>query len=373
MAFRFGRAEDGVEFKDALPHEERWGVWTDWYEVRLLDNLGNCKLEMKRVTIAGEQWAVGPAKTNSAIESVIESWDKASNDREKVLPGNQEYQVALSFAGEQRDHVVEVARDLASRSIAVFYDGFEKAQLWGKDGVETFHEVYSARATYVVMFISEDYAAKAWTRHERRSALSRMLEEEDEYILPVRFDDTPISGLPDTTLYLNANDYSPAELSAEIANKLGISAFGGKASDVPPPRMTSPVGQAKFDYSSYSGRHIIGSGVAEFETKWSKASDTSIHVVNDPASIHGVAIDCNASTIHEVTKAGTLDYTSRVRTPTTGQIVVLRNGNGFYAAVQILKIKDDTRGDDNDELHFLYAIQGNGTDNFGSFRDILEQ
>ena len=40
MAFRFGRAEDGVEFKDALPHEERWGVWTDWYEVRLLDNLG---------------------------------------------------------------------------------------------------------------------------------------------------------------------------------------------------------------------------------------------------------------------------------------------------------------------------------------------
>ena len=182
------------------------------------------------------------------------------------MPGTHEYQVALSFAGEQRDYVEEVARDLASKSIAVFYDGFETAQLWGKDGADTFHEVYSARTTYVVMFISKDYAAKPWTRHERRSALSRMLEKEDEYILPVRFDNTPISGLPDTTLYLNANDYSPAELSAIIAKKLGIPSFVGKASDVPPPRMTSPVGQAKFNYSSYSGRYIIGSGIAEFET-----------------------------------------------------------------------------------------------------------
>ena len=80
-----------------------------------------------------------------------------------------------------------------------------------------------------------------------------MLEKEDEYILPVRFDNSPISGLPDTTLYLNANDHSPAELSAIIAKKLGIPSFVGKASDVPPPRMTSPVGQAKFNYSSYPG------------------------------------------------------------------------------------------------------------------------
>ena len=134
-----------------------------------------------------------------------------------------------------------------------------------------------------------------------------------------------------------------------------------------------PSRAGKSEIPGYSGRYVIGSGVAEFETKWSKASDTSIHVVNDPASIHDVAIDLNATTIHEVTKARTLDYTSRVRSPTTGQIVVLRNGNGFYAAVQILNIKDETRGEDSDELHFLYAIQGDGTDNFESFRNILEQ
>ena len=107
------------------------------------------------------KWAEGSGTTNSVIESLIDSWDKAFHDRETLLPGTQEYQVALSFAGEQRDYVEEVARYLASKSIAVFYDGFETAQLWGKDGADTFHEVYSARTTYVVMFISKDYAAKA--------------------------------------------------------------------------------------------------------------------------------------------------------------------------------------------------------------------
>ena len=71
---------------------------------------------------------------------------------------NRDYQVALSFAGEQRDYVDEVARHLAARSIALFYDGFEQSKLWGQDGVEAFHGIYAERATYVVMFISKEYA-----------------------------------------------------------------------------------------------------------------------------------------------------------------------------------------------------------------------
>ena len=59
-----------------------------------------------------------------------------------------------------------------------------------------------------------------------------------------------------------------------------------------------------------------------------------------------------------------LDYTSRARSPCVGQIVVLRNVNGFYAATRVLTIKDDTRGDDHDELRFEYAIQDDGSDNF---------
>ena len=358
-------------FKEELPTEEGWEIWTDWYEARLVGRYASPELEKARVTIANSVWDQGPEQANADIASLESPLGQRRHDKHSRLPENRDYHVALSFAGEQRHYVEEVARHLNARRIAVFYDGFEQAALWGKDGAEAFHGVYAERAMYVVMFISESYAAKAWTRHERRAAISRMLEEDREYVLPVRFDQTPIPGLPRTTLYLSADAFSPAGLSVRIAQKLGMTKFDGKASDVPPPRMTSQAGEAVFDYSNFDGHYVIGSGPAEFETMWKKASDRSIHVYNDPQSINGVALDGNAKSIHEVLNAAALDFSSRSRSPVTGEIVVLRNTNGFYAAVQILDIKDKRRGDDRDELRFRYATQIDGTGNFSAFRDLL--
>ena len=281
-----------------------------------------------------------------------------------------EYQVALSFAGEQRRYVEEVARHLASRGIAVFYDGFETVPLWGRNGAEAFHEAFAEKSAHVVMFVSKSYVEKAWTRHERRSALSRMVKEESEYILPVRFDDTPVPGLPDDVVFVRADDYSPAQLSAAIAEKLGVDRFRGKASDLPPPRMTSLIGEVVFDYSSYNGRYVIGWRDLEFETKWTKAGKTSIYVYNDPPTINGVALARGITSIPQVLNAAGLDFTSRTRTPSLGQIVVLRNAKSFYAAIQVLGIKDDTRGDSDDELRFRYAIQSDGSDSFASIDKI---
>ena len=283
---------------------------------------------------------------------------------------DRKYQVALTFAGEQRNYVEEVARHLQSRSIAVFYDGFERVRLWGRSGAEAFHAAFADESAYVVMFISEAYVSKAWPIHERKSALSRMITEKDEYILPVRFDGTPVPGLPTDVIFESASEHTPAQLATMIANKLGVQAFAGKASQAPPPRMTSPIGEVVFDYSSYNGRYVIGSGALEFETKWTKASDTSIHVYSDPPSINGVTIARGCTSISQVDDAGLLDYTSRTRTPSLGQVVVLRNTQGFYAAVHVLGIKDDSRQDDRDELRFRYAIQSDGSDDFREFVDL---
>ena len=285
---------------------------------------------------------------------------------------NTQHEVALSFAGEQRAYVEEVADALQSRGIAVFYDGFEKVQLWGKDLVEELHNVFANRADHVVMFISQEYVEKVWPTHERRSILSRAVQEKSEYILPVRFDDTPIPGLPTSIKYEQADDHTPAELAAMIAEKMGVTPFKGKASNVPPPRITSLTGEAVFDYSNHNGRYVIGHGQLEFETRWSKASDISIHVYNDPPSINGVALAQRCTSIAQVSNAKSLDYTSRTRTPQLGEIIILRNVNGFYVALQVLGIKDDTRGKDKDELRFRYAIQSDGSDTFTEFKDILE-
>ena len=361
-----------ADLADDLPSDESWSVWIDCYEARLAGKLDDATLEAERLTIPEVDWKQGPAHVNSIIANSMNSTKERPKPGDPELTIDRTYQVALSFAGEQRDYVEDVARHLAARSIDVFYDGFQQTWLWGRDGVEAFYEVFAETSNFVVMFISAEYVAKPWTRHERKSALSRMLMEESEYVLPVRFDDTPVPGLSESIQYLEANDFTPAQLASAIIEKIGIEPFSGKASNVPPPRMTSPVGEVVFDYSNFNGRYTIGSGTAEFETDWTKASNKAIHIYNDPDSINGIALARRATSIHEVTEGALLDYTSRARSPRLGQIVVLRNKHGFYAAIQILGIKDDTRGDASDQLRFRYAIQTDGSDNFGRFADAFE-
>ncbi|MCY4674377.1 MAG: hypothetical protein OXD43_11555 [Bacteroidetes bacterium] len=134
--------------------------------------------------------------------------------------------------------------------------------------------------------------------------------------------------------------------------------------------MASESGEVAFDYSSYSGRYVIGSGRLEFETEWTEASNTSIHVYNHPPSINGVARVSEGGWTAKKRTAASLDYTSRYCTPHVGDIVVLHNTYGFYAAVCVVEIKCRGRGSDRNELRFRYAIQADGTDNFARF-DLL--
>jgi hypothetical protein len=288
------------------------------------------------------------------------------NENKQTVP---KYQVALSFASEQRDYVEDVARSLRARGVAVFYDRFETVTLWGKDGVEFFHQLFNAGTAYVAMFISKEYVAKKWTRHERRSALSRAIAEEGEYVLPVRFDDSAVPGLPDTVQYLRAQDYSPAALAAMISEKIGIPPLTAKASEVPPPQVSSLSGEVTFDYSAFNGRLIIGLGAQLFETKWSKSGDKSIYLLNDPPSINGIAVAKGATHIADVADASVYDFTSRVRPVQTGEIAVLRNVNGFYAAIHVLAIKDNTRGSDRDEARIRFVIQPHGSPSFSAYTE----
>lgn len=132
----------------------------------------------------------------------------------------REFQVALSFAGEQRDYVREVAEELAKHRVKAFFDEENTIRLWGKNLVEEFQRIFMTDSNAVVMFISKEYAEKEWPRHERRSALTRALRERREYVLPVRFDDTVLPGLDPDALYLPLNVRSPAQLAKEILEKL---------------------------------------------------------------------------------------------------------------------------------------------------------
>lgn len=132
----------------------------------------------------------------------------------------RKYDVALSFAGEDREYVEAVAARLVEEGISVFYDKYETVELWGKDLADHLTTVYSRDSHFVVLFVSRNYADKAWPNHERRSALSRSFRGEEGRVLPVRFDDTEVPGLVSTIAYLDARVLTPDKLAALIRQKV---------------------------------------------------------------------------------------------------------------------------------------------------------
>ena len=134
-----------------------------------------------------------------------------------------EYDVALSFAGENREYVEEVAIFLKDFGVKVFYDNFKQDEIWGKNLFEYLQDIYQNKAKYTIVFISNQYKNKKWTRHEYRSAQVRALNEiEQEYILPVKFDDTELPGLNENLAYISAKNKTPKEIANFFINKIGL-------------------------------------------------------------------------------------------------------------------------------------------------------
>lgn len=133
-----------------------------------------------------------------------------------------EYDIALSFAGEQREHAESIAKRLKANGATVFYDDFEKADLWGRDLYAHLHDVYSTKSHFCILLASAAYAQKVWTSHERQAAQERALHEKGApYILPVRCDDTNIPGLSKNIAYLKVEEGAVAICDCAL-DKMGV-------------------------------------------------------------------------------------------------------------------------------------------------------
>lgn len=133
---------------------------------------------------------------------------------------NWKYQVALSFAGEQRDYVERVSRALNKLGVIHFYDNDNRSVLWGKNLTQYLDEIYSQKSRFVVAFVSKQYREKIWAKWEMASAQNRALRQTDEYLLPVYFDDVQLPGLIGSLGHIDAHTTSPEELAALIYEKV---------------------------------------------------------------------------------------------------------------------------------------------------------
>jgi TIR domain len=140
---------------------------------------------------------------------------------ERPYTAQYRYDVALSFAGEQRRYAESLAEILRANGVRVFYDSFEQAELWGKNLFDYLYNVYSQDSRYCIVFVSKEYAEKMWTVHERHSAQERvLLDRKSDYLLPIKVDDTKLPGLPATIAYLDLKEGIPS-IANLFVRKLG--------------------------------------------------------------------------------------------------------------------------------------------------------
>jgi len=136
----------------------------------------------------------------------------------EITRDKNEYDFALSFAGEDRDFVKGVADELLNLGYKVFYDEYLQDELWGKDLYQHLNLIYKEKSKYCIIFISEYYVKKLWTKHELKSAQTKAFKENREYILPIRFDNTPVPGLNNTIAYIDGSKMGKEEI-ARLAKK----------------------------------------------------------------------------------------------------------------------------------------------------------
>jgi len=146
---------------------------------------------------------------------------------------------------------------------------------------------------------------------------------------------------------------------------LGPSPFTG---DAPPvlafsrERYVSPSlsGRVSFDYSNNDGSYIVGSGDLAFETKWSRSGTTSVHAYRF-GGMRSIALAVGVKELEDLHDVSVFDDSSRVRTPSLGEIVIWRNQQGYYLATKIESVSVRYRDEGHDDVIFTYRIQPDRT------------
>jgi hypothetical protein len=133
------------------------------------------------------------------------------------------FRVALSFPGEKRDFVRQVADALAATvgRPHVLYDDFLTAELARPDMDVFLGELYREESDLLVPFYSVEYERKTWCKLEWRQMRDILQSMESHRIMPLRFDNTPIAGVLSIDGYVDISRRAPSEVAELILERLG--------------------------------------------------------------------------------------------------------------------------------------------------------
>jgi hypothetical protein len=134
------------------------------------------------------------------------------------------FDVGLSFPGEVRPYVEDVAQNL-ERLLgpnSYFYDNNYMAQLARPNLDTLLQEIYRDRSKLIVVFIGGAYQQKDWCGIEWRAIRQIIADRKHDRIMFVRMDDGQVDGVMGTDGFVDGRTHSAGDVAAMIAQRVGL-------------------------------------------------------------------------------------------------------------------------------------------------------
>ncbi len=134
------------------------------------------------------------------------------------------FRIALSFPGEHRPFVKQVADHLAAGvgRERVLYDKYHEPELARLDLDTYLQDLYHKESELIAVFLCADYERKEWCGLEWRAIRDLIKRRHSSIVMPLRFDDTEIPGLFSIDGYILIEDRTADEVAKLILERLRL-------------------------------------------------------------------------------------------------------------------------------------------------------
>lgn len=123
------------------------------------------------------------------------------------------YDIALSFAGSDRDIAYQLYANLSEREIHVFYDENEQSRILAENVEDYLAPIYKTEAEFVVVIMGREYPQRIWTKFESTQFNDKFGENR---VIPIWFADIDYSAFDQTRKVGGMTINRSGEISPQI-------------------------------------------------------------------------------------------------------------------------------------------------------------
>ena len=185
------------------------------YEQRLEEHM------RRSATVARGTHPVVSRLCRVVSSKALETTCKSDSPPDLSMARTKRFAVGLSFPGEKRGFVEQVAQRLAKRlsKERILYDKYHEVELARPNLDVYLPRLYHDSTELNVVFLCSEYNEKEWCGLEWRAIRDLMKRREDERIMLMRFDDADIEGLYSIDGYIDLSRVSPEQCADLILQR----------------------------------------------------------------------------------------------------------------------------------------------------------